>query len=53
MASGVDLRYQAELLGAVCLLLAAKINEVHFPSLKSVLGALDFFTPKTDFLQAE
>lgn len=53
MSLGVQLRYQAELLGAVCLLLAAKINEVHFPSIKSVLGALDFFTIKKDLLKAE
>jgi hypothetical protein len=35
------------------LLLAAKINEVQFPSIKSVLGALDFLTTKKDLLQVE
>ena len=53
MAMGVQLRHQAELIGAVCLFLAAKINEVHFPSVKSVLGALDFFTTKRVLLQVE
>jgi hypothetical protein len=53
MTIGVQLRHKAELIGAVCLLLAAKINEVHFPSIKSVLGALDFLTTKRDLLQVE
>ncbi len=48
-----EIKYKSELLSAVCLLLAAKINEIHFPSIKSILGALDFLTTKRQVLQAE
>jgi hypothetical protein len=34
-------------------LLASKVIEVHFPSIKSILGALDFFTSKSELIELE
>lgn len=35
------------------MLLAAKINEIHFPSIKSIIGAMDSQVSKREILQAE
>ncbi len=40
------MKYNYELLSGICLLLAAKINEIHFPSIKSIIGAIDFQVTK-------
>lgn len=47
------MKYNHELLSAICLLLAAKINEIHFPSIKSIIGAMDSQVSKREILQAE
>lgn len=48
-----EIKHNCDVLSAICLLLAAKINEIHYPSVKSIIGAIDCKVTKRDILQTE